>query len=137
MWIAVVHLTEIIYCNTEITNVLIVFENRIVSSQPKEIAGCDTLFKRNIDTILLSNTEITFAISVLEQMISVSTRPQCTLVEGAPLRHAVSLHFRVEFFAKMAAVQQFMTEQNLSRSLMVRTQSYLSMLWRVHRYTNN
>lgn len=37
----------------------------------------------------------------------------------------------------MAAVQQFMTEQNLSRSLMVRTQSYLSMLWRVHRYTNN
>ncbi|CAH3024940.1 unnamed protein product, partial [Porites evermanni] len=40
---------------------------------------------------------------------------------------------KVEFFAKMAAVQQFMTEQNLSRSLMVRTQSYLSMLWRVHR----
>ena len=30
----------------EITNVLIVFENRIVSSQPKAIAGCDTLLKK-------------------------------------------------------------------------------------------
>ena len=29
--------------NTEVTNVPIVFENRIVSSQPKAIAGCDTL----------------------------------------------------------------------------------------------
>ena len=28
--------------NTEITNVPIVFENRIVSSQPKATAGCDT-----------------------------------------------------------------------------------------------
>ena len=37
--------------NTEITNVPIVFENRIVSSQPKAIAGCDTLLKRNIYTI--------------------------------------------------------------------------------------
>ena len=45
--VAVVHLTEIICCNTEITNVLIVFENRIVSSQPKAIASCDTLLKRN------------------------------------------------------------------------------------------
>ena len=47
MYIAVVHFTEIICCYTEITNVLIVFENRIVSSQPKEMAGCDTLLKRN------------------------------------------------------------------------------------------
>ena len=59
--IAVAHFTEIICCNTKITNVLIVFENRIVSSQPKATAGCDTLLKRNIDTILLSNTEITLA----------------------------------------------------------------------------
>ena len=65
--IAVVPFTEIICCNTEITNVLIVFENRIVYSQPKAIAGCDTLLKKNIDTILLSNTEITFVISVLQQ----------------------------------------------------------------------
>ena len=43
---AVVHFNEVICCNTEITNVLIVFENRIVSSQPKAIAGCDTLLKR-------------------------------------------------------------------------------------------
>ena len=33
--------------NVEITNVLIVFENRIVSSQPNATAGCDTLLKRN------------------------------------------------------------------------------------------
>ena len=32
----------------EITNVLIVFENRIVSSQPKEIAGCDIPFLKEI-----------------------------------------------------------------------------------------
>ena len=69
--IAVVHFTEIICCNTEIMNVLIVFENRKVSLQAWAIAGCDTLLKRNIDTILLSNTEITFVISVLQQMISV------------------------------------------------------------------
>ena len=37
--------------NTEITNVPIVFENRMVSSQPEAIAGCDTLLKRNIYTI--------------------------------------------------------------------------------------
>ena len=61
--IAVVHFTEIICCNTEITNVLIMFENRIVPSQPKAIAGCDTLVKRNIDTILSSNTQITSVIS--------------------------------------------------------------------------
>ena len=84
VYIAVVHFTEIICCYTEITNVLIVFENRIVSSQPKEMAGCDTLLKET-DTILLSNTEITFVISVLQQMVSVSARPQCILVEGAPL----------------------------------------------------
>ena len=65
--IAAVHLTEIICCNTEITNVMIVFENRIVFSQPKAISGCDTLLKRNIDSIVLSNTEITFVISVLQQ----------------------------------------------------------------------
>ena len=68
---SVVHFTEIICCNTKITNVLIVFEDRIVSLQPKEITGCDTLLKRNIGSILLSNTEITFVISVLQQMISV------------------------------------------------------------------
>ena len=65
MCIAVVHFTEIFYCPAEIANVLIVFENRIVSSQPKVIEGCDT-----IDRILLSNTEIMFVISVLQQMIS-------------------------------------------------------------------
>ena len=43
MCIVVVHFTEIICCNTEFKNVLIVFENRIVPSQPKEIASCDTL----------------------------------------------------------------------------------------------
>ena len=58
--IAVVHFTEIICCNTKITNVLIVFEDRIVSSQPKKTTSRDTLLKRNIDTILLSNTEIRF-----------------------------------------------------------------------------
>ena len=67
MCIAVVHFTEINCCNTKITNVLIVFEDRIVSLQPKEITGCDTLLKRNIDTILLSNTEIRFVMSVLQQ----------------------------------------------------------------------
>ena len=71
MCIAVVHFNEIICCNTEVTNVLIVFENRIISLQPKQIAGCDTLLKRNIDTILLSNSGITFVISVLQQTISV------------------------------------------------------------------
>ena len=69
--IAVVHFIEIICCNTEVTNILIVFENRIVSSQPKAIAGSDTLLKRNVYTILLSNTEITFVTSVLHQMILV------------------------------------------------------------------
>ena len=69
--IAVVHFIEIICCNTEVTNILIVFENQIVSSQPKAIAGSDTLVKRNVYTILLSNTEITFVTSVLHQMILV------------------------------------------------------------------
>ena len=69
MCIAAVHFNEIISCNTEVTNVLIVFENQNVSLQLKAIAGCDILLKRNIDTILLSNTEITFVISVLQQMI--------------------------------------------------------------------
>ena len=67
MCIAVVHFTEIMCCNTEFTNVL------NVSLQLKAIAGCNTLLKRNIDTILLSNTEITFVISVLQQMISVKS----------------------------------------------------------------
>ncbi|XP_068721896.1 uncharacterized protein [Montipora capricornis] len=40
---------------------------------------------------------------------------------------------KVEFFAKMKAVHQFMEEQNLSKSLMERTDTYLSILWRVHR----
>ena len=47
------------------------FENQIAPSLPEEIAGCDTLLKRNIDTVLLSNTEITLMISVLQQMILV------------------------------------------------------------------
>ena len=51
---------------------MIVIENRIVSSQPKEIAGCDPFLKKNIDTILLTNTEITlFVISLFQQTISV------------------------------------------------------------------
>ena len=66
--IVVVHFTEIICCNTEIMNILILFENRIVSSQPKVRAGCDTLLKGNIDTILLSNTEITFVISLFGEV---------------------------------------------------------------------
>ena len=72
MCTAVVHLPKMIICwNAEITNVLILFENRIVSLQLKSIAGCDALLKRNKYTILLSSTEITFVISVLQQMISV------------------------------------------------------------------
>jgi len=46
----------------------------------------------------------------------------------------VSFCFRVDFFAKMRAVQEFMVEQNLSRALMTRTENYLAMLWRVNRY---
>ena len=86
MCIAVVHLNEIICCNTEVTNVLIVFENRIISSQPKQIAGCDTFLKRNIDTILLSNTEITFVISVLQQMISVKCTTAMHIGWRCPLK---------------------------------------------------
>ena len=49
--IAVVHFTEIFCCNTEITNVISVFDNRIVSmfllrrvSQPAIALGCkDTI----------------------------------------------------------------------------------------------
>ena len=48
MCIAVVHFTEIICCNTEIMNVISVFDNRIVSmfllrrvSQPAVTLGCD------------------------------------------------------------------------------------------------
>ena len=81
---AVVHFTEIICCNREITNVLIVFENRIVSSQPKTIAGWDTLRKRNVDTILLSNTESDFCITA--NGFRWGSLPQCTLVEGASLK---------------------------------------------------
>ena len=69
--IAVVHFTEIICCNTEITNVSSVFDNRTVSmfllrsvSQPAIALGCE-------DIIRFSNTTRTFVISVLQQMISV------------------------------------------------------------------
>jgi len=40
---------------------------------------------------------------------------------------------KVDFFAKMRAVQEFMVEQNLSRALMTRTENYLAILWRVNR----
>ena len=57
--------------NTEITDVICVFDNRIVSmfllrrvSQPAIALGCE-------DTIRFSNTIRTFVISVLQQMISV------------------------------------------------------------------
>ncbi|XP_074616516.1 uncharacterized protein LOC141875947 [Acropora palmata] len=40
---------------------------------------------------------------------------------------------KVQFFAKMTAVHQFMEEQNLSKSIMDRTETYLTILWRVHR----
>ena len=48
VYIAVVHFTKIICCNTEITNVISVFDNRIVSmfllkrvSQPAIALGCE------------------------------------------------------------------------------------------------
>ena len=50
------------------------FENQIVSSsQPKQITGCDTLLKKNIDTILLliKHRNHVRNSSVLQQMISV------------------------------------------------------------------
>jgi len=69
--IAVVHFTEIIWCNTEITNVISVFDNKIVSmfllrrvSLPAIALGCE-------DTIQFSNTIRMFVISVLQQMILV------------------------------------------------------------------
>ena len=37
-------------------------------------------------TIRFSNTTRTFVISLLQQMTWWSTQPQCTLVEGAPLK---------------------------------------------------
>ncbi|XP_044173366.1 LOW QUALITY PROTEIN: uncharacterized protein LOC114949688 [Acropora millepora] len=40
---------------------------------------------------------------------------------------------KVQFFAKMTAVHQFMEEQNLSKAVMERTEAYLTILWRVHR----
>ena len=68
--IAVVHFTEIVCCNTEITNVISVFDNRIVSmfllrrvSQPAICLGCE-------DIIRFSNTIRTFVTSVLQQIIS-------------------------------------------------------------------
>ena len=68
--IAVVHFTEIICCNTEITNVISVFDNRIVSlfllrrvSQLVISLGCE-------DTIRSSNTIRTFVIFVLQLIIS-------------------------------------------------------------------
>ena len=86
MCIAVVHFSEIICCNTEIANVLIVFENRIVSVQLKATAGCDTLLKRNrIIFILLWNTKITFVL-YHSKWFRWEARPKCTLVEGAPLK---------------------------------------------------
>ena len=80
------HLTGIIYCNTEITNVLIVFENRIVSSRPKAIAGCDTLLKRNIDTILISNTEIMFVILYYSKRMSVKCTTAMHIVWRSPFK---------------------------------------------------
>ena len=69
-----VHFTEIICCNTEITKVISVFDNRIVSlfllrrvSQPAIALGCK-------DTIRFSNTIRTFVISILEH----STLVKCT-----------------------------------------------------------
>ena len=65
------HFTEIICCNTEIRNVISVFDNRIVSafllrrvSQPPIALGCE-------DTIRFLNKIRTFSISVLQQIISV------------------------------------------------------------------
>ena len=70
MCIAVVHFTEIVCCNTEITNVISEFDNSIVSmfllrrvSQPAICLGCE-------DIIRFSNTIRTFATSVLQQIIS-------------------------------------------------------------------
>ena len=71
---AVVHFTEIICCNTEISFVICVFDNSIVStflvrrvSQPAIPLGCE-------DTIRFSNTIRTLVISVLQQM----TLVKCT-----------------------------------------------------------
>ena len=58
MCIAVVQFNEVNCCNMEITNVLIVFENRIVSSQPKAIAGCDILLKR---ITIINNNDLNVA----------------------------------------------------------------------------
>ena len=76
MCVAVVHFTEIICCNTKITNVLIVFEDRIVSLQAKAIAGSDTLLKRNRYNPVIKHGN--------------HGRPQSTLVEGAPLKECDS-----------------------------------------------
>ena len=58
MCIAVVHFNEVNCCNMEITNVLIVFENRIVSSQPNAIAGWDILLKR---IAIINNNDLNVA----------------------------------------------------------------------------
>ena len=84
--VAVVHLTEIICCNTEITNVLIVFENRIVSSQPKEIASCDTLLKRNRYNSVIKHRNHVRDFCIIANGFRWGARPQCTLVEGAPFK---------------------------------------------------
>ena len=69
--IAAVNFTKIIWCDTEVTNVISVFDNKIVSmflsrrvSLPAIALGCE-------DTIQFSNTIRMFVISVLQQMISV------------------------------------------------------------------
>ena len=69
--IVAVNFTKIIWCDTEVTNVISVFDNKIVSmflsrrvSLPAIALGCE-------DTIQFSNTIRMFVISVLQQMISV------------------------------------------------------------------
>ena len=68
--IAAVNFTKIIWCNTEVTNVISVFDNKIVYtfllrrvSLPAIALGCE-------DTIRFSNTIRMFVTSVLHQMIS-------------------------------------------------------------------
>ena len=83
--IAVVHFTEIICCNTEITNVFLCLITGLHQfllrrvSQPAIALGCE-------HTIRFSNTIRTFLISTFSKWFRWSARPQCTLVEGAPLK---------------------------------------------------
>ena len=64
-------LTEIICCNTEIANVISVFDNRIVSMFLLKRVSKPAISLGYEDTIRFSNTIRTFVISVLQQMISV------------------------------------------------------------------